>query len=85
MEDSIEYFSDRKKIKLHEIKVEKMKQTRQAKQVQWAARLVPLDKHTKHCCSKRCINGCILLPMLLKTRKFIFTLLNGISKFEAQL
>jgi hypothetical protein len=69
MEDSMEYFFDRKKLRLSEIRVEKMKKSKEAKQAAWAARLLPLDATTKQCCSSKCVNGCIPLPLLLKTRK----------------
>ena len=72
MEDSIEYFFDRKKLRQSEIRLEKMKAAKKAKQDTWAARLVPLDESTKQCCSSKCVNGCIPLPMLLKTRKVTF-------------
>jgi hypothetical protein len=69
VEDSMEYFFDHKKARQNEIRIEKAKSIRETKQTAWAARLQPLNDSTKQCCSKKCINGCIPLPLLEITRK----------------
>jgi hypothetical protein len=66
---SIEYFYDFKKTKQNELRLEKEKLKLQARQEKWAARLQPLDSATKQCCKAKCINGCIPLPLLERTRK----------------
>jgi hypothetical protein len=69
MDDQMTFFYQRKKQKLHEIRIKNREEAKEIRRKNWAARLKPLEHMEKNCCKKQCVNGGIPFHLLKQTRE----------------
>jgi hypothetical protein len=69
MDDQMNFFFQRKKLKLQEIRTQKREEAKQLRRDKWASKLQPLGSFDRNCCKKQCVNGGIPFELLKQTRE----------------
>jgi len=70
MDNQMDFFFERKKLKLLQMKRDKKVALLQARRDAWAQKLQPMHS-MPNCCLKKCVSGAIPVQLLLQKRKVL--------------